>query len=224
MYRKTRIAVIGSVFIVLLVSVLFSRMGTLTNGNLSFDVLIASMLGEFVNTFLTIPFVLKENLLACLSLPHILYDFFCPILPGFVKTYIMQDPNYFEIGAFLAERIGKGFGLGSNCISYDLCSFGLLGIFGLPLIFIFIWSFDGILSKDCNFIIRFYLMYQLRLYMRQGYESLAIVFYIAIFYNGLFYFMHRKSVYETVFVRAKNNVHKKTSFKQHLFSLGESKC
>lgn len=209
--EKSKIVVIVSVFSVLLVSVLFSRMSSLSSDSISLDVIIASMLGEFVNTFLTIPYVLNDGLTGCISFTHVLYNLFCPILPGFIKTSIMNDPDFFEIGAFLAVHIKKGFGLGSNCISYDLCSFGFQGLLCLPCIYLLVWKLEEILSKDCNFMIRFYIIYQLRLYMRQGYESLAIVLYIAIFYNALFYFLHKKKNYAVVV----NKIFPPAKFKCH---------
>lgn len=205
-YDKPRLFVIGNVFVSLLISVLFSRMGSLNNGNLSFDLIISSMLAEFINTFLTLPYILENDLIRCLPFPHVLYNLMCPILPGFIKTNIMQSSNFDEIGALLAEHIGKGFGFGSNCITYDLYSFGVFGLLCLPIMFVFIWSFDRIISKDCNFILRFFLIYQLRLYMRQGYESLAIVLFIAIFYNAIFYYLHRKYKREIVMTKIKKSL------------------
>lgn len=202
-YDKPRLFVIGSIFVSLLMSVLFSRMGSLNNGNLSLDLIVASMLAEFINTFLTLPYILENDLTNCLEFPHVLYNLVSPILPGFIKTNIMQSSNFDEIGALLAGDIGKGFGFGSNCITYDLYSFGIFGLLCLPIMFVLICSLDRVISKDCNFMLRFFLIYQLRLYMRQGYESLAIVLFIAIFYNGLFYYLHRKYKREIVLIKIK---------------------
>lgn len=217
-YAKSRLLLITSVFTVLLASVLFSRMGTLNDGNLSFDVIVASMLAEFINTFLTLPYILENNLICSLSVPHVLYNVICPVLPGSLRASIMHEQDFKEVGALLAEHIGKGFGLGSNCISYDIYTFGFTGLLCLPCIFVLIWAFDRSLSKDCNFMIRFFFIYQLRLYMRQGYESLAIILYIVIFYNSLFYFFHRKHRYEIVMLKKSCIAVRKRSFDSYIFS------
>jgi hypothetical protein len=188
MYLKN----IGIVFIILLSSVLFSRMGTISNGKLTIELFLASMLGEFINTFLTLPYIIERNLLGSMSFQQIVYDSFSAFLPGTIKSSIYAGTNLQELGSVLASHINKGYGLGANVLTTFLCAFGPWGLLVTPMIFVLILYLDSIIIHDEYFLLRFYIIYQLRLFMRQGYESLAVVIYIFCFYCAFFYLSSAK--------------------------------
>lgn len=140
--KKTYIKIMIPIFVGLLVSVLFSRMSSLTQDSLNFDIMIASALAEFINTFLTLPYVIEHNMFGVISIDQVLYNLYGAILPGSIRMNILTSMNYQEVGHILALTIAKGFGLGSNVISYNICTFGYIGLFVLPLSFILVISIE----------------------------------------------------------------------------------
>jgi hypothetical protein len=127
-----------------------------------------------------------------MSFQQIVYDSFSAFLPGAIKSFIYASMNLQELGSVLASHINKGYGLGSNVLTAFLCAFGPWGLLATPMILVLIFYIDSIIIHDEYFLLRFYIIYQLRLFMRQGYESLAVVIYIFCLYCAFFYLSSSK--------------------------------
>lgn len=186
--RKTYLKIIIPIIVGLLISVLFARMSSILQEDVTVDVLLASSLAEFINTFLTLPYVIENHMYGELDFVQILFNFFSPVLPGFMKADIMSRVNYQEIGNALALSIGKGYGFASNVITYNLYTFGFGGVLIIPISMFILLMCEMSLSKGTNFIINFFLIYQMRLFIRQGNESIIVLFYIFFAYCAIFYF------------------------------------
>jgi oligosaccharide repeat unit polymerase len=178
------------ILLLLLVSVLFSRSASL--GRTNFDLLIISSMafGEFINTFLTLPFIIENEYYLFRPFEEILFSLYSGVLPGFIIKGTYDALSSEEVGATIAAEIGKGFGLGSNAISELIINYGFSGIIFFPCLYLLISYIDNKTLRDSSFLIRFFLIIHLRLYMRQGFASLISVVYIFIMYLSIFYFSH----------------------------------
>jgi hypothetical protein len=180
------------VFMLLLsISVLFSRSASLGNDDFNLLGISSMVLGEFVNTFLTLPFIIENNYIFVRPLEEVVFSLYSGMLPGFIISGTYNALLAEALGEMLALKVGKGFGLGSNAISELIVSCGFSGIIFFPCIYLLIVYIDSKTLGDSNFLIRFFVIIQLRLYMRQGFPSLLSVVYIVLIYVSVFYFSHR---------------------------------
>jgi hypothetical protein len=183
---------ISIIMVLLLISVLFLRSAGLGNNDFTPASIASMAFGEFINTFLTLPFIIENKYYLFRPFEEIIFSGYSGILPGFLikKTYEILSAK--DLGVMLAAKIGKGFGLACNPISELIVNYGFTGIIFFPCIYILISYIDNKTLHDSNFLIRFFLIVQLRLYIRQGFPSLVSVVYIVLMYVSIFYFCHYK--------------------------------
>lgn len=193
--RKTYVLQISFGLMMLLFSVLFSRLASqlqFSGAELSFDSLVFGATSEFVNTFLTLPFIVDSGLIGSRNPKELIFDYLSGLLPGFVQVFVMQYFDISEWGDSVAKFIGKGYGFGCNILTFFIGTLGYIGLLGVPIVYLVSIYFDRKFRSFSNFVLTFLLIVQYRLFMRQGFASFAVFYYLSAVYVG-FFLLFRKS-------------------------------
>lgn len=181
---------------VLLFSVLFSRLSSQlfsphNRSDLNAIHLLVGASAEFLNTYLTLPFIIENNLVGTRGLLFAFYDMISGFLPGSLQLHIMESLSFYEWGDTIARYINLGYGFSCNAITFFLGLFGYVGIAGIPIVYFIIYLLDQKYYSLKKFLFSFFLIIQSRLFIRQGFPALASYFYISIVYV-LFFYMNKK--------------------------------
>jgi hypothetical protein len=186
--RKSYIIYIVLIFAILLTGVLLTRAKGVT-GNQDEGLSISIIGGEFTNTFVTLPYILSRNLLTQgFTIQRVLIQFVEGFLPGFIRASLDQS-----IGGELAEHIGRGYGLANNFITELFYLYGIAGIFIIPVYFLIFYYMDKQLSSDEHFIFKIISIFQVRLFVREGFVALTTIIYIIMIYSLIPYLFSKKN-------------------------------
>lgn len=191
---KTYLKQVVLAFAALLSLTMLTRASTLAKDGLSIISLVSFSMGEFFQTYLTLPYIIQNNLFGLGDIQNLSVNTFSSLLPGFIQSKLQIFTGFYGFGNDIAITIGRGYGLGCNYVTELLYSLGLWGLVFLPLIFIFIQILDDILYNDQYFIIKILIVIRLRLFLREGFPGFITVIYIFIMYFAFFFFFRRKKI------------------------------
>ncbi|QKJ65570.1 hypothetical protein HQN60_01790 [Deefgea piscis] len=127
-----------------------------------------SAMGEFRETFLTLPYILNKDISGdLLNVPiSFLFNFVGPF------RFFLMDV-FLNPGAVLANHIGRGYGLGLNFLTEAFYYFGYLGVFLTPLILVGFVSFYSLIIERLSGVLRVILIVIFilvgRLILREGF-------------------------------------------------------
>jgi hypothetical protein len=179
------------VIILLLVGVLFVRAkGVIDHQEEKISMNLA--MGEFTNTFVTLPYIISRNMFGYgFTLEYQTRQIFEGFIPGFLKEILWKENT---LGEEIAEHIGRGYGLANNFITELLYLYGLPGLFFIVFYIILFYYLDYKFVSDKYFIFKVICIFQLRLFVREGYTYITSTVYIILMYAFIPYLFSQKNL------------------------------
>jgi hypothetical protein len=167
------------VAVALLVGVLATR-AKAVSGNNEAKITMDIALGEFTQTFTTLPYIISKDILGDGFTPYRQFrQFFEGFLPGFIKLKLFNDDT---LGGELARHIGRGYGLAFNFITELLYLYNYAGLILIPLYLILLYYLDIKLNSNKYFLFKIMCIIQLRLFVREGFMYVSATIYIFLLY------------------------------------------
>lgn len=190
--KKLQLKIIVPILMFLLVGVLFVRNSFLSNAK-SNSLPLTMIFGEFFQTFVTLPYIIENNLFGNgFGLERLAVDYvFGSYIPGSLHTLLMSD--YVSTGGEISHIIGRGYGLANNFVTEALYNFSVIGLLIVPISYLVFYLIDELCKNDNDkLLIKVIFVFQLRLFVREGICQFHIAIYIILMYISFFYFLTKR--------------------------------
>jgi hypothetical protein len=175
----------------LMVASLFVRLDYKISDIIENDIVLFAVLSEFFSTFITLPYVIENNIQISNPINYLLqfWNSIVYVWLGPFRGLILMD--FKSVGSIMAADIGKGYGLAQFILSemsYYFSWFGLfiapfLVFFGFHWLFRIIFRFNSIFFKLVSLAL---MPVFIRLVFREGIANLSLYLYLCVLIASLF--------------------------------------